>query len=159
MASLYELTQNAAYLQQLLEDGDIDEQTYADSTESMMVEGKIDDICKVIRHLEARAEACKAEKEAFAAKERTAKNGVQRLKDSLVDYMQTVKSKKVEAGLFTVTLGTSKKCEIVDATALPACYYVQQLPTIDKAAITADIKAGNNVPGAALVETQHVRIK
>ena len=159
MASLYELTQNAAYLQELLESGEIDDQTFADSMESMMVEDKIENICKMIRNLEARAAACKAEKDSLAKKEQTAKNGVQRLKESLLTYMQTTKNKKVAAGLFSVTLSNSKKVEIFNEEAVPFTYYTPQPPKLDKNAITADIKAGQTIPGAALVESPYVTIK
>lgn len=159
MANLYELTQTAAYLQELLESGDIDEQVFLDTMESIGAENKLENVCKMIRNLESRAAACKAEKDAFAEKEKVARNGVQRLKESLLAYLQTTSSKKVTAGLFTVSLGTAKSVQIQNKAELPEWCFVPQEPTIDKTAITAAIKAGEDVPGAALVESQHVRIK
>lgn len=157
--NLYELTANAAYLQQLLEDGDIDEQTFNDSIESLMIDNKVENICKVIRNLEAQAAAFKEEADRLAKKQKTAENGVKRLKESLVNFLLTTNSKKINAGLFTVSLGSSKSVELVEDGAIPECYLTPQPPKVDKTGIGAALKAGKEVPGAALKESYHVRIK
>lgn len=157
--NLYELTANAAYLQQLLEDGDIDEQTFSDSLESLMIDDKVENICKVIRNLEAQAAAFKEEAERLTKKKQTAENGVKRLKESLVNFMETTKGKKITAGLFTVTLGSSKSVEVLNEGELPECYLLPQPPKVDKTGIGAALKAGQEVPGAQLKESYHVRIK
>jgi hypothetical protein len=157
--NLYELTANAAYLQQLLEDGDIDEQTFNDSLESLMIDDKVENICKVIRNLEVQAAAFKEEADRLAKKKKTVENGVDRLKESLVNLLQTTKAKKITAGLFTVSLGSTKAVEVMDETALPDCYLTPQPPKVDKTGIGAALKAGEEVPGAALKENYHVRIK
>lgn len=157
--NLYQLTQSAAYLQQLLEDGDIDEQTFSDSLESLMIDDKVENICKVIRNLEAQAAAFKEEAERLTKKKKTAENGVNRLKESLVNLLQTTKSEKISAGLFTVSLGSSKSVEVTSEKALPDCYLTPQPPKVDKAGIGAALKAGVAVPGAMLTESYHVRIK
>lgn len=157
--NLYELTQNASYLQQLLEDGDIDEQTFNDSLESLMIENKVENICKVIRNLEAQAAAFKEEAERLTKKKQTADNGVKRLKESLVHHLQTTNSEKIAAGLFTVTLGRSKAVEVLSEKALPDCYFTPQPPKVNKTEIGAALKAGVAVPGAQLTESYHVRIK
>lgn len=157
--NLYELTQNAAYLQQLLEDGDIDEQTFNDSLESLMIDDKVESICKVIRNLEAQAAAFKEEADRLTKKRQTAENGVQRLKESLANFLQTTNSKKITAGLFTVSLGSSKSVEVTGEKALPECYLTPQPPKVNKVEIGAALKAGVAVPGAALTESYYVRIK
>lgn len=159
MPSLYELTQNAAVLQELLESGEIEEQTFNDTLEGMDIDTKVENICKVIRNLEAKAAACKAEKDRLASKEKTANNGVARLKESLLNYMQTVDKKKVEAGTFSVSKGISKSVEIIYEDMLDEKYFVPQPDKIDKTAITKDIKAGEEVAGARLVEKPYVTIR
>ena len=157
--NLYELTANAAYLQQLLEDGEIDEQTFNDSLEAMGVDEKIENICKVIRNLEAQAAAFKEEKQRLEKRQSVAENGVKRLKASLVTYMETMLSKKVNAGLFTVSLGSSKSVEVVNEKEIPAIYLVEQPPKIDKTAIGKELKAGEEVPGVVLKESSYVTIR
>lgn len=158
MPSLYEMTQDAAMLQELLESGEIDEQTYADTLDSMDIDTKVENICKMIRNLEAKAAACKVEKERFAEKEKAASNGVARLKESLLTYMLTVDQKKVEAGVFTVSKRASKSVEIDYEDMLDEKYFIPQPDKIDKTAITKDIKAGVEVSGARLVERPYIVI-
>lgn len=159
MSSLYEITNEAAILQELLEGGEIDEQVFTDTLESMGADTKIENICKVIRNLEAKAAACKAEKDRLYAKEKAANNGVVRLKESLLNFLNTVNKKKVEAGTFSVSKGTSKSVEIMYEDMLDEKYFIPQPDKIDKATITKDIKAGVEVSGARLVEKQYVTIR
>ena len=157
--NIYELTANAAYLQALLEDGEIDEQVYNDSLESMMIDEKVESICKVIRNLEGQAAAFKEEEQRLAKKRITAENGVKRLKESLLNLMETMQSKKLAAGLFTTSLRTSKSVEVLDASLLPEDYLKPQPPTVDKSSIAAALKAGMEVPGAQIKESAYVLIK
>lgn len=62
MATLYELTGQAAQLMELLEAGEIDEQTVQDTLDSMMVPEKLEDYGMVIRQLTANAEDYKRER-------------------------------------------------------------------------------------------------
>lgn len=159
MPSLYELTQDAAMLQDLLEAGEIDEQTFADTLEAMDVDTKIENICKMIRNLDANATAYKAEKDRLAAKEKAANNAIARLKESLLNFMLTTDKKKVEAGVFTVSKSVSKSVEILYEDMLDEKYFVPQPDKVDKTAITKDIKAGVDVAGAKLVEKPYVTIR
>ena len=156
--TLYELTQNAFALQELLESGEIDEQTFSDTLEGMDIDTKVENICKVIRNLEAKAAACKAEKDRLAAKEKAANNGVIKLKESLLNYMETVNKKKVEAGTFSVSKCISKSVEIIYEDMLDEKFFVPQPDKIDKTAITKAIKAGEEVAGANIVEKPYIRI-
>ena len=82
---LYELVDAALDLQEQLEAGEMDEQAFTEAVDSIGLDKKIESICGVLRNLEAEAEAFKAEKERLAARERTARNAVDRLKAYLVD--------------------------------------------------------------------------
>ena len=157
--NIYELTANAAYLQALLEEGEIDEQVFNDSLESMMMDEKVESICKIIRNLDGQAAAFKEEEQRIAKKRQTAESGVKRLKDSLVNLMQATRSKKLTAGLFTTALRTSKSVEVLDVSLLPECYLKPQPPTVDRTGIGAALKAGEEVPGAQMKESAYVTIK
>lgn len=159
MPSLYEITQDVMYLQELLENGEIDEQVYLDSFQSMCVDNKIENICKVMKNMEAKAAAFKAEEDRMRARRKTLENGVNRLKDSLVAYMLHTNTKKVEAGLFNVSMGMSKSVNIWSENLLPEEYLVHQPVKVDKTAISKALKEGVEVPGAELVEKAHVTIR
>lgn len=157
--TLYEMTANAQYLYQLLEGGEIDEEVVQDSLESMCVADKLEDYCKVIRQFEADAEAYKAEKDFFAAKEKKARRSVERLQSAIRAYMAVVGKDEERCGKFTVKVGTSKATRIVDGTKIPAEYFIPQPPTIDKAAIRAALLAGGEVAGAELQINHNIKIK
>ena len=159
MSSLYDLTNEALALQEMLESGEIDEQVFKDTLEALDVDTKIENICKMIRNFEADAAAYKAEKDRLAAKEKTANNAVSRLKDSLLMHMTALDKKKVEAGTFTVSVGTSKSLQVVYEDMLDERFFIPQPSKIDKKAITDAIKAGEDIFGAELVDSQYVRIK
>lgn len=159
MASLYELTAQARMLQEMLEGGEIDEEVFNDTLENLDIDTKIENICKVIRNLEAEATAFKEEKDRLAARQKTAENGVARLKESLLNYMVSTGNTKVKAGLFTVSKGTSKSLQVNYLDMIPSEYMIPQPETVDKKGITEAIKAGKKVPGAELVENSHIRIR
>lgn len=157
--SLYKLTGSVLELQEMLEEGTIDEQTFKDTIESLDVDTKIENICYVIKNLEAQAEAFKKEKDRLAERERVAKNGIQRLKDSLILHLNMTKKTKVNAGLFTVSKSKSKSVKIFDETGIPEEYLIYQPAKIDKIGITKALKEGRIVSGAEFEEKETVRIR
>ena len=159
MASLYELTGSAFELQMLLESGDIDEDTYKDTIESLDIETKIENICRVIRNLTAEAEAYKAEKDRLAERQKTAENGIKRLKDSLLHYMLTTEQTKVKQGVFSVRINRTASVNITDPLVIPPDYLKFSEPTINKAEIKKAIKEGKQISGAELVENSSVVIR
>lgn len=156
---LYEITAAAASLYDLLTSGEIDEQTLTDTLAAMGAEEKLESYCKIIRQLEADAEALKAEKERIDRKKQTAENAIARMKAAVIDYMNAQESKKSKAGIFTVSLSESKAARIVDAEKVPARFLIEQEPKIDKKAIRAELMEGGTVAGCELVTNTGVRIK
>ena len=156
---LYELVNAALDLQEQLEAGEMDEQAFTEAVDSIGLDKKIESICGVLRNLEAEAEAFKAEKERLAARERTARNAVDRLKAYLVDNVKTLGVKTVKVGTFALSLGKSKSVEVLDATKIPAQYLIEQPPKVDKANISKALKDGVEVPGARLLESEYLRIR
>ena len=157
--NLYELTQNVQYLQNLFEDGEIDEQTLNDTLEGMGVEEKVENICKVIRNLDAKASALKAEKDRLAKKQSVCEHGVKRLKESLLNHLNSLDKKKVDAGVFTVSKSSTKSVKITDESAIDEFFLEPQPPKINKAEIGKALKNGIKVRGAELVDSEYVRIK
>lgn len=159
MPSLYELTQDMLYLQSLLEEGEIDEQVYHDSVEGMCVEGKIENICKFVKNLEHKAAAYGKEIARMSARKKTIENSIKRLKDSMLEHMVTVGHQKVEAGVFSVSVGTAKSVHVWDETLIPEEYLVHQPDKVDKTAISKALKEGEDVPGAEVVESPYLTLR
>ena len=159
MASLYELTQNALYLQDMLESGEIDDTVYNDTLEGMGIQEKAENICKVIRNLDAKAKSYKEEKDRLAKRQSECENGVKRLKESLLMHLNALNKSKLDAGLFTVSKSKTKSVKITDADYLHSSYLEPQPPKINKKKIAEDLKSGLDVAGAEYVETEYVRIR
>ena len=159
MPSLYELTQDVMYLQSLLENGEIEEQVYKDSVEGLCIDHKFEDICMVIKNLEAKAQAFKTEIDRMTSRKRTLENSVQRLKDSMLNHLVVANETKVDAGVFTVGIGKSKSVFLTNESAIPKEYLIPQPNKIDKAAISKALKAGEDVEGAVLVENPFLTIR
>lgn len=159
MATLYELTGQAAQLMELLEAGEIDEQTVQDTLDSMMVPEKLEDYGMVIRQLTADVEDYEREKDFFADKQRRAENAIKRMKKTLAAYLAATQQDKVQAGRFVLTSTSSKSVDVFNLAAVPAEYMQPQPPKVDKASIRKALLAGETVAGAALIETPSCVIK
>ena len=159
MATLYELTGQAAQLMELLEAGEIDEQTVQDTLDSMMVPEKLEDYGMVIWQLTADVEDYKREKDFFADKQKRADNAIKRMKKTLAAYLAATQQDKVQAGRFVLTSTSSKSVDVFNLAAVPAEYMQPQPPKVDKASIRNALLAGETVAGAALIETPGCVIK
>lgn len=103
--NLYELSIAYEQLDEMFDNGEIDEQTYIDTLESMEydLEDKLENIAKIIRNEEAKQKACKVEVDALRTKQASSKSKVERLKSFAMYAMKKAGYKKVQAGAFTVS--------------------------------------------------------
>ena len=157
--TLYELTANVAYLQNLLEEGEIDEQTYKDSVESMCVDGKMEDIFKVMRNLERKADAFSEEIKRMTARKRTLENNIERLKESVTNYLLVSNTKKMDAGVFSVGLRSSKSLKVWDDSHIPDEFLIPQPPKVDGTALKNAIKSGMEIDGVEIVEKPYIVVR
>lgn len=82
MATIYEMTEQAQELLELLTDGEIDEQTFLDTIEGMGAIDKVENICKVISCLSADSQMFSNEIKRCQDRKRTIDNNITRLKKS-----------------------------------------------------------------------------
>lgn len=159
MSTLYELTEQAACLYELLQNNEIDEETFNDTLESMGASEKAESYCKVIKQFQSDIEMFKNEIDRLSARKKTAENAVDRMKNALLLFMQQTGQDKLKAGTFAITQATTQAVNITDEKAIPCIYLVEQPPKIDKTAIKKAIKDGENVSGAELINNKGVRIR
>lgn len=157
--NLYEITQSIAQLVELMDEGEIPEEAFNDTVESLGAEEAIEGVIKAIRNTLADAEAYKAEAERLTEKKRAAEEKADRLKKLILDYLTTTNQKKASAGIFSVSRRSSKSCELYDEGQIPEAYLVYQPPKVDKKTILAELKEGKEIPGARLRESESVIIK
>lgn len=154
MATLYEI--NAAILSCVdLETGEIIdiEQLHALQMER---EQKIESVALWYKNLLSDAAAYKAEKDAFAEKERKAKEKAERLKLWLGDALQ---GEKYSSARVSVTFRNSSSVVVDDVLNLPPRFVRFKDPEADKVAIKEAIKNGEEVNGARIESKQSIIIK
>ena len=119
-------------------------------------DAKIENVALWIKELKAEAEALKAEKLAFAERQKVAENKMESLKKWLAYALDGQAFKTVRA---SVTFRKSQAVEVADIWKLDENYLRYKEPEADKTAIKEALKAGQTVAGATLVENTSVIIK
>ena len=157
--TLYEMTAQARQLYEILQNEDIDEQVFLDTLEAIGTEEKIEGYCQVIKELQGDFEKYKTEADRLTARMKTIKNGIDRMKDSLLMFLRATGQSKVKAGTFAVGIGQSEQTNIIDEALIPTEFKTPQPDKIDKTAIKTAIKSGVVVPGAEIIINEGVRIR
>lgn len=154
MATLYQIDQAIVDLVDN-ETGEIIDIEMFDSLQ-MERDEKIESIALYIKDLKAEAEALKAEKLAFAERQKVAENKVESLKNYLAYALKGQAFKSTKA---VVSFRKTQQVDIPDIYALDENFLKYAEPTADKTAIKEAIKQGKTVAGATLVENTSIIIK
>ena len=162
MSSLYELTENMLQVEQMLEQGLIEEAD--DTLESLQGdwEAKAEDIVKLMRSLTADAESYAREAEYYETKAKNAKSQAQHLQDYLYRSMKSLNKDKATAGNFKLVIaknGGKLKLHIDSPSKLPMAYRkLSYVPDNDK--IRAALDGGAKIDGVYYEERgESLRIK
>lgn len=108
------------------------------------------------KDLLAEATALKEEKEAFAAREKAAKNKAESIKNYLSYVLNGENFKTTEC---VISFRRSEKTVIDDIYSLPENFLKYSDPKADLTEIKKAIKNGEEIKGAHLEETQNIQIK
>lgn len=154
MATLYQIDQAIVDLVDN-ETGEIIDIEMFDSLQ-MERDEKIESIALYIKDLKAEAEALKAEKLAFAERQKVAENKAESLKNYLAYALKGQAFKSTKA---VVSFRKTQQVDIPDIYKLDENFLKYAEPTADKTAIKEAIKAGQTVKGATLIENTSVIIK
>ena len=119
-------------------------------------DAKIENICLWIKNLKAEAEALKAEKDAFAQRQKAAENKMESLKRYISGYLDGT---AFESAKVKVSFRKSESLEISDIYKIPEAFLNYQAPSADKAALKQAIKDGAHIEGAEIVEKYNIQIK
>ena len=122
----------------------------------MEKERKIRNIACWVKELNAEAEALKKQKDAFAAREKAAKNKAEGLKAYLSSYLGGKEAKGTE---YQISFRASQATEITDEEVIPPAYRIPQPDKIDKDGLLKALKGGAVIPGAQLIERKNIQIK
>lgn len=149
---LYEIASDFVAIQ----DSDIPDDQLADCLESieMAFEDKAHNILAVVQNVGADVAAIDDQIKRLQERKKAMVNGVDGLKEYLRENMERSGITKIKHPLFSVTLGKpTKKAEVVDLEALPDEYKNTVVSVkADLRKLLADLKVGDDIPGAGLVE-------
>lgn len=163
---LYEITSQYHQLSEKLADGDFDLVTIQDTIEASglvdALQDKAQGIEFVAREAEKYCPLIDMEIERLQALKAQRAKVAQGLRDYLLRNMEAAGIERIECPLFKISIRKNPPAvEVLDDRQMPASFWVMPEPKpvearIDKKAIAAAIKAGQDVPGAMLV--QHTKL-
>ena len=138
-----------------LETGEIINEEFLNELE-MARDAKIENIALWIKNLVAESEALKAEKLAFAERQKQAENKADGLKKYLSSFLDgsSFKSNKV-----SISFRKSEVLEVSEKAEIPDRFLIEQEPKLDKAGLKKFVKQGNELGGVSLVENKNIQIK
>lgn len=119
-------------------------------------DAKVENICLWIKNLKAEAEALKAEKDAFAQRQKVAENKMNSLKQFLSNYLEGTSFKTTKVN---VSFRKSEVLEISNVYKIPEDFLKHKEPDVDKAALKQAIKEGASIDGATIVDKLNIQIK
>jgi len=127
----------------------------------MKREEKIENIALWIKNLLSDAEQIKAEKNALAEREKSARNKAESLKKYLSSCM---KGEKFSTPRVSISFRKSESVDILKIEEIMKLddadkYLKYSDPTPNKATIAQAIKSGVKIPGCVLIERQNIQIK
>jgi hypothetical protein len=139
-------------------DADTGEILDADKLNALQIERekKLENVALWIKNLKSDAEALKAEKQAFAERQKAAENKAESLKKWLTEALAGEKFKTTRVA---VSFRKTKSVQVEDIWKLDDSFVKYAEPTPDKAAIKKAIEAGQEVTGATLVENVSISVK
>jgi hypothetical protein len=161
-----ELATDAEDLIRALNACETDEEAIALLDEQLALEAALEDKLERIHAVHRRAKAertlLRAEEERLAARRHRCDQAADRVEATALLALETHRhltgASKVVTPRLTARLQRSPVRLVVpgDPSAYPDAYIVQR-PELDRAALKADLEAGAEVPGCALVRGDHVR--
>lgn len=158
---LYELTGQYLELEEMAANGEIDEQTFVDTMESITedIKSKADGYARVIRNLEANVEAYKNEEERLYSKRKTLENNIKRMKSNLQYCMCVTGEKKFKTELFSFNVKKGPKKLVVDKIEdVPEEFLIMQEPKVNTKALK-EFVADNEVSYAHLEQGESLVIR
>jgi chromatin segregation and condensation protein Rec8/ScpA/Scc1 (kleisin family) len=163
--ALYQIADQYLQDMQMLQERDLDDQTFADTLESLSgdLEIKATNVAMFIRNLEANADAIKAAEKQMADRRKAIENKAERIKEYLLQNMVRTGITKIECPFFKITVRDNPESLVIESDKnIPLEYYNQPPPpemVLDKMKLKKDLQMGVVVDGCKLESKKRVEIK
>ncbi|WP_322630339.1 siphovirus Gp157 family protein [Aedoeadaptatus coxii] len=123
------------------------------------LEEKLESTAKVIRNLEAEAEALEAEEKRLKARKMAVKNRIADIKGYVQGNLEAMGKDKVTSGIFKWSIqANAPSVNILDENLIPDDYWKIECKPM-KTEIKKAIEAGELTEGAELVRTKSLRLR
>lgn len=158
---LYEITGEILELLMMAEDSELDQKMIRDTMEGLdfEFEEKAEAYAKVVKTLEMDIAGLDEEIQRMTKRKATIKNNIDRLKRSLEGAMIATGKRKFKTPLFGFGIQKNPpSLNILDESKVPAEFWIEQQPKLDKKAALAYVKE-NKVDWAELSQTESLRIR
>lgn len=164
MANIYELTADIQLLWNLMEEGEIEDDTLIDAMQNSQEELsiKLENYCKFIKNMEADAKAFKEEEQRLAARRKTLENTIERAKKAMQMAMDVAGEKKIKGNLFTISLQNNPPKVVLDEQYIeniPPRYIKYADPEVNKSLIKEELTNGVELAFAHLEQSEGLRIR
>ena len=164
MTKLYDLAADYAKVKELLENEDIEPEIMQDTLESIeaAMEVKAKNIAILVQGLGSDASIIKAEEQRLAQRRKAIENKQKWLKDYLKSQMEYAGIDRFKTPTHTISLQNNPPAlKITDEGAIPANFLavIPERYEVDKAALKDALKAGEEIPGAELVQGKSIQIR
>ena len=157
---LYELNQQYNQLLEMADD--LDPEVLKDTLESIKesIEDKAENTAKLIRSWEAEVKALKEEEKRLAERRKALEKRVDNTKAYLFEQMELAGMDKVKRPTLTVSIAKNPpSLEVIDPEKIPSLFMIDQDPVIDKKAILAALKNGDEIDGCTIKQSKGLRIR
>ena len=123
------------------------------------LEEKLESTAKVIRNLEAEADALEAEEKRLKARKTAVKNRIADIKGYVQGNLEAMGKDKVTSGIFKWSIqANAPSVNIIDESLIPDDYWkIERKPM--KTEIKKSIEAGELTEGVELVRTKSLRLR
>jgi len=165
MPALYQLTAQYRELQALSEQEEIDHQIVKDTLEALTgsIEDKAKAVAMVVENLTISAGDIRTVAKQMIARAERLERRAESVRDYLLNNMQATGIRKIECEYFVLNVRKNPSKVVIDSPGLiPSELYVYPPapePYPDKKAIAEYLKAGKEVNGAHLEQTERLEIK
>lgn len=156
MATLYDLTGDMLKLQELLEEGTLDQEVLADAMQYTKeeLEDKLQDYCKIIKHLSFEISAIKEEEKRLKARRSSLETNLDNMKGKMLEAMKACQVPKSKGAFFTVYIKKNAPSLVIDKEAalfIPEEYLEPQPPKINNEKVK-EVLSGKDEAAKAKLE-------
>lgn len=158
---LYQIAQNYKNLEQLLNNEEVPKNILEEALNSVSddINVKSENICKVLKNINADIVALKEEEKRLATLRKSLENKYKNLFNYLEMTLKQLNIKKIDSKYFKISIAKNPPKLILSKDFKADSKYIKIEETINNTAIKEDLKQGVQIDGATLIQEESLRIK